>query len=188
VLHYLDLQSTIYIFVSIFTISIILNNKQLHIMKSILLVSALSLLTFFACKSPQTSSVAGEKFGKEITAENAVDLPSVIAKLESQDSVRTKFTAKVESVCQTKGCWMNLVPTTQGEDEIFVKFKDYAFFMPLDIAGKNVIVEGVAFKEVTPVDELKHYAEDEGLSQEEIDKITEPKEEWKFMADGVIVL
>jgi len=102
--------------------------------------------------------------------------------------VRTKFTAKVESVCQVKGCWMNLVPSEAGNDEIFVKFKDYAFFMPLDISGKNVIVEGVAYKEVTPVDELKHYAEDEGLPQEEIDKIVEPKEEIKFMADGVIVL
>ena len=157
-------------------------------MKSLLFLCSLTLFTVFACKSPQTSSVAGEKFGKEITAENPVDLPSVVAKLQTQDSIRTKFTAKVESVCQVKGCWMNLVPITAGDQEIFVKFKDYAYFMPLDIAGKNVILEGVAYKEVTPVDELKHYAEDEGLSQEEIDKITEPKEELKFMADGVIIL
>jgi len=60
--------------------------------------------------------------------------------------------------------------------------------MPLDLAGSNVIVDGIAYKEVTGVDELRHYAEDEGKSPEEIAKITEPVEELKFMADGVIIL
>ena len=60
--------------------------------------------------------------------------------------------------------------------------------MPLDLAGSEVIVEGIAYREITTVDELKHYAEDEGLSAEEIAKITEPAEELKFMADGVIIL
>ena len=84
---------------------------------------------------------------------------------------------------------MNLVPDDGNEAKsIFVKFKDYGFFMPLDLAGEKVVMEGVAYKELTSVDELKHYAEDEGLSQEEIDKITQPKEELKFMANGVIVL
>jgi hypothetical protein len=57
--------------------------------------------------------------------------------------------------------------------------------MPLDLAGKEVVMNGYAFKDVTSVDELKHYAEDEGLSQAEIDGITEPKKELKFMASGV---
>ena len=49
-------------------------------------------------------------------------------------------------------------------------------------------MDGFAFKEVTPVDELRHYAEDEGMSKEEIAAITEPKEELKFMASGVLLL
>jgi len=48
-------------------------------------------------------------------------------------------------------------------------------------------MEGKAYKEETSVEELKHYAEDEGLSQEEIDAITEPVYELKFMASGVIL-
>ena len=84
---------------------------------------------------------------------------------------------------------MNLIPTEGPTDQsVFVKFKDYGFFMPLDLAGSEVIVQGKAYKEVTSVDELRHYAEDEGLSAEEIAKITEPEEELKFMADGVIIL
>lgn len=50
------------------------------------------------------------------------------------------------------------------------------------------MVKGKAFKETTSVDELKHYAQDEGKSQTEIDAITSPQEEMKFLADGVVVL
>ena len=146
-------------------------------------------LAIIACKGPQKESAPGEKFGKEITADKAISFDDMITQISGQDSLRTKFKATVESVCQAKGCWMNLVSSESVNDpSIFVKFKDYGFFMPLDIAGKEVIVEGVAYREVTPVDELRHYAEDEGKSEEEIMAITEPKEELKFMADGVIVL
>jgi len=157
-------------------------------MKKIFSIILLAAIFFIGCKSPQKESAPGEKFGKMITSNNPSQIEKVVGLLNTQDSVRTQMQAKVESVCQVKGCWMNLVSEEGNEGEMFVKFKDYGFFMPLDIAGKSVIVEGVAYKEVTPVDELKHYAEDEGLSQEEIDKITEPKEELKFMADGVIIL
>ena len=158
-------------------------------MKIITRLLFLGLIAFVACKGPQKESTPGEKFGAEITADEAIAFDQVIKMIETQDSLRTKFKATVEAVCQAKGCWMNLVGAPENVDpSIFVKFKDYGFFVPLDIAGKEVIVEGVAYKEVTSVEELKHYAEDEGKSQEEIDQITEPVEELKFMADGVIVL
>ena len=43
--------------------------------------------------------------------------------------------------------------------------------MPKDIAGMEVILEGNAFVEQTSVDELRHYAEDEGKTAEEIEAI-----------------
>ncbi len=131
----------------------------------------------------------GENIGATITDPKPIDMATLVRKIETQDTVQTQLKAKVEGVCQVKGCWMNLVPIDGSSDEsIFVKFTEYAFFMPLDLAGQNVIVEGKAYKEVTTVDELRHYAEDEGLSAAEIAKITEPVEELKFMADGVIIL
>jgi Domain of unknown function (DUF4920) len=84
---------------------------------------------------------------------------------------------------------MNLVdPATASDEKLLVKFKDYAFFVPKDIAGREVMVEGKAYKEVTSVEELRHYAEDAGKSAEEIAKITEPVTEKKFMASGVVLL
>ena len=112
-------------------------------------------------------------------------MDEVTAELATQDTLQTLVKGKVESVCQKKGCWMNIV-SEEGES-IFVKFKDYGFFIPLDLAGSEVVMNGKAFKEVTSVEELKHYAEDEGLSKEEIDKIVDPEEEYKFLATGVFV-
>jgi len=158
-------------------------------MNKLIILTALVLISFVACKPAPAPAEPGKTYGTAVTADNAIDIDRLLTQLSSQDSVKTKLRGTVESVCQTKGCWMNLVPEDGNEAKsIFVKFTDYAFFMPIDLAGEKVVIEGVAYKEVTPVDELKHYAEDEGLSQEEIDKITEPKEELKFMADGVIVL
>lgn len=129
-------------------------------------------------------------FGKQISSDGAIAYDELYAQLKTVDEIKNvKVKARVTGVCQAKGCWMNLTSSTaDNSNALFVKFKDYGFFMPKDIAGRDVIVEGRAYKEITPVDELRHYAEDEGLPEEEILAINEPKEELKFMAHGVILL
>lgn len=129
-----------------------------------------------------------EFFGEKIDPAGAISLASLQEQLKGKDSVIVTLEAQVEGVCQAKGCWMNLVSDDMPDEPIFVKFKDYAFFMPKDIAGRTVIANGVAYKEVTSVDELRHYAEDGGASKEEIAAIDTPKEELKFMARGVKLL
>lgn len=140
-----------------------------------------------ACNS--TRSITGKTFGEPITAKGAITYDDLLKKLDGQDSLAVKVRGAVEGVCQAKGCWMNIVSAKDpSKESMFVKFKDYGFFMPKDIAGREVIMEGYAYREVTPVDELKHYAEDEGKSQAEIDAITQPKVELKFMASGVMLV
>lgn len=129
-------------------------------------------------------------FGAGVTNQaNPQSLADVIKQLDTQDSMNVVVKAKVREVCQAKGCWMSLVDS-QGdtEEELFVKFLDYAFFVPKDIAGREVLIEGVAYKEETSVDELRHYAEDANKSAEEIAAITEPSIEKKFMATGVVLM
>ena len=74
-----------------------------------------------------------------------------------------------------------------GNDTLFIKFKDYGFFVPLDASGKEVIVEGKAYVNKVSGADLKHYAEDAGKSEEEIAEITEPKIEYAFEANGVLI-
>ena len=168
---------------------------------------ALSLSFLIACKPATDSSSADDASAADSTAmansatdentfgagvsrqENPTALADVVTQLETQDSVAVVMKAKVGEVCQVKGCWMNLVDTeAKTQEQLFVKFKDYAFFVPKDIVGREVLIEGVAYKEETSVDELRHYAEDAKKSPEEIAAITEPSVEKKFMATGVVLL
>jgi len=105
--------------------------------------------------------------------------------LQVGDTLNTKMTAKVGEVCQMKGCWMTL--NLADGNQVMVKFKDYGFFVPKDIAGKEVIVNGKAFVEEMSVDDQKHFAEDAGKSKEVIAAIDAPKKTFSFEADGVLI-
>ncbi|MCW4467855.1 DUF4920 domain-containing protein [Flavobacterium sp. MFBS3-15] len=127
-------------------------------------------------------------FGSKISADKALTKEQMIAKyknLKPGDTVSVKFKSRIKDVCQKKGCWMAM--ELPNGKESFVKFKDYAFFVPLNASNSDAIVSGKAFVSETSVAQLKHYAKDGGQSDAEIAKITEPKIEYKFMADGVLI-
>lgn len=155
-------------------------------------IALLGICTFLSCKQAATpTAVEGgmSYYGEKISADGAITYDELLQKLESADSLNNvKVTGTIDGVCQAKGCWMNIVSTQdESKESMFVKFKDYGFFMPLDASGSTAIMEGKVYKEETSVDELRHYAEDEGKSAEEIAAITEPVTELKFMAHGVIL-
>ncbi len=105
--------------------------------------------------------------------------------LAVNDTVQSKFSGEVLEVCQAKGCWMKL--TLKDGQEAMVRFKDYGFFMPKDIAGRKVIVNGLAFVSEMSVEDQRHYAKDAGKSDAEITEITTPKKTYGFEADGVVL-
>jgi hypothetical protein len=154
--------------------------------KKIALISAVLLFT-------ASISFSQQFFGEKISTKKAISYEALLAKLEKMDAkskpIEVKVKGDVSAVCQVKGCWMKIVSKKDAaKPQLFVKFKDYAYFMPKDLPGGQVVMKGKAYIEETSVDELRHYAEDDGKSPDEIAKITEPKRELKFMADGVVVL
>ena len=158
-------------------------------MKNIIFLCLVVLSAACAQNTEPVMSQEGSQYGDLITAENAISYEALLKELgEQKEITNVKVEGKVEGVCQAKGCWMNIVSEKDANLEpMFVKFKDYGFFMPKDLAGSKVIMHGKAFKEETSVDELRHYAEDDGKSKEEIEAITEPKVELKFLADAVLI-
>jgi HD superfamily phosphodiesterase len=127
----------------------------------------------------QEDSFLGESFD----VEKEIDLAKLVSEMDDSDSLDAVVEAKVTEVCQAKGCWMK-VELPNGES-MRVTFKDYGFFMPKDLAGKSVKMNGVAKIEETDLETLKHFAEDAGKPKEEIEKITEPRMDYKFVASGV---
>lgn len=165
-------------------------------MRTILTFLMISLLTV-SCKDKgqeaEKQEVAKEEvayasYGDKINDENVISTEQMAEKYKSMsvgDTMNIKTVAKVNEVCQNKGCWMTL--NLENGEEAMVKFKDYGFFMPKDIAGKEVILNGKAYVNEVPVDEQRHYAEDAGKTKEEIAAITEPKKTYSFEADGVLI-
>ena len=161
-------------------------------MKNIILITALSIALVSCNKKEETlvkseSKMTYASFGDKITTDNSITKDEMLAKyktLKSGDTLKVKVATKINEICQNKGCWMTL---DLGNDvKAFVKFKEYGFFVPMNAQKRAAVVEGKAFVEETSVAELKHYAEDEGKSADEIAKITEPKTEYKFLAHGVL--
>ena len=83
---------------------------------------------------------------------------------------------------------MTVVSAADTSKVINVRFKDYGFFVPKDLSGAKIVMNGKAFSEMTPVEELKHYAEDAGKTAEEIELITDPEYQLKFYASGVKIM
>ena len=135
-------------------------------------------------QQPQPAS-KGVTYGAGSTNQGAINVND-IEKNARNNKFEGKVTGKVVEVCKEKGCWMKI--ERAGGEKMMVKFKDYGFFMPLDIVGKEVVLDGEASVKEVSVKQLKHYAEDAGKTKEEIAKIKEPKKELQFVAKGVLVL
>jgi hypothetical protein len=132
--------------------------------------------------------VSYASFGAKIKADKALSKDQMLTKykaLKKGDTLKVKFTSTIKAVCKKKGCWMEMeLPNNQVS---FVRFKDYGFFVPLNADKSEAVVSGRAYIDVISVEERRHYAKDEGKSEEEIAKITEPKITYAFQADGVLI-
>lgn len=139
---------------------------------------------------PAGNAVVGDHYGADVSKvlENkAITVEQLKSDLKSTNKAENiSVKGVVTGVCPKKGCWVTI--KTEDESSFFVKMKDYAFFVPTALKGKNVVLEGTAEKKITSVDELKHYAKDAKKSKAEIDAINKPKEEIRFMADGIKVV
>jgi hypothetical protein len=154
-------------------------------MKKVLLFVCSIVFALAGFAQDPASAAKGITYGAGTTAEGSVPVADMEKKM-SNNKYEGKVTGKVVEVCKEKGCWMKI--EKPGGETMMVKFKDYGFFMPQDIVGKEVVLDGAASVKETSVKQLQHYAKDAGKSKEEIEKIKKPKKDVQFVASGVLVL
>jgi hypothetical protein len=143
----------------------------------------LAILIISCSNNIQEKQIFGDQ---NITEEGKISGLELLNTLASNDSAQVKVEAKINSICQKKGCWMyvDLGDTT----EMLVRFKDYEFFVPMDATDKIAMIEGIAKVDTLSVKWQKHLKEDANASQEEIDAISEPKIMYSIAeATGVII-
>ena len=155
-------------------------------MKRYLMVFIVMFVAGVVHAQDPVSAQKGVTYGSGTNKEGDLVSSDLLPSRIQQDKYVGKITGKVVEVCQEKGCWMKLQKSDGAH--LMVKFKDYKFFMPKDILGKEVVLEGQAVVKQVSVEQLKHYAKDAGKSEEEIEKIKESKREIQFIAAGVLVL
>lgn len=144
---------------------------------------ALLGICLVSCKQ---ETMKGDYFGEEFAiSDQASKTAAPYDQIVGKDSLQTQVVGEIKEVCQAKGCWMKV--QLGSNEEVFVRFKDYGFFVPKDAAGKRVVMNGAAFFEEMSVEDQRHYAEDEGASEDELALITSPKKTLRFEADGVLI-
>ncbi|MGB5188968.1 DUF4920 domain-containing protein [Robiginitalea sp.] len=153
------------------------------------------LVLFSGCKEVKTETPAPAEVAEEPAfliagapiSEGEIylqsELDQVFSDLRPGDSLNTRFEAEVSEVCQSKGCWMRV--NLPNDESVMVRFKDYGFFVPKDISGKKVIVEGRAFISEVPEEERRHMAEDAGAADSVIAQIRGSEFQNGFEATGV---
>lgn len=123
--------------------------------------------------------VSYSKYGVEVSPEDATPLENFLTEVNTEEAM-FKISGTVEEVCQSKGCWMTL--RNEQNQSVRVTFKDYGFFVPKDIQGREVILEGTASVAELEEDVAKHYADDAGKEYDE-----SMKQEVSIVALGVLV-
>lgn len=127
----------------------------------------------------------GKSYGPvKVEVDKAISVQDMLKKYEGKTGeMEFTFEGKLNEICSKAGCWVNI---DKGNGETFmVRFKDHFTIPPDTKAGTEAYLHGVMFRDTISVDMLRHFAEDAGKSQEEIEKITEPKFELGFTADGI---
>lgn len=76
-------------------------------------------------------------YGKKLGGLHPTKLAELLDRPEAGKTVRLEGT--IDKVCQARGCWLEL---KQGAQGVHVTFAGYSFFVPKDMAGKAVALEG----------------------------------------------
>lgn len=155
-------------------------------MKRSLFLFAAMLMAGIAQAQEPVSAQKGVTYGAGTNAEGVLVSTDLLSSRMQKDKFSGKVTGKVTDVCLEKGCWMKLEKADGSP--LTVKFKDYKFFMPKDIVGKEVVLEGYAMVKEVTVEQQKSLAKESGKSAVDIENIKEPKREVQFVASGVLVL
>ncbi|MBJ2122900.1 DUF4920 domain-containing protein [Flavobacterium sp. IB48] len=139
---------------------------------------------------PDGNALVGDYYGEEVSStfsNTAITVAELEKDLKTTNKIeKVAVRGEVTDVCPKRGCWISI--RTEDGASFFVKMKDYAFFVPTALKGKNVVLEGDAERKVTSVEELKHYAKDAKKSKAEIEAIKASKYEIRFLANGIKVV
>ena len=106
------------------------------------LVLIVTFSMILGCRPQPLNGLYGENFD---TAK-FISVDQLLNSMEGKNMVNTTVKGTITASCQDDGCWLEL-SSIKGEP-VHVDW-DEKFHLPTDVEGKNVIVNGYAFRDST---------------------------------------
>jgi len=100
-------------------------------------------MILMACNR-DTAEITGEKFGQGVTLAQAMPVNEVFNHAADLNGQVVRISGTISDMCKHKGCWMQV---KDGDQVLTVRFKDEAFTLPLESAGRKVDFEGLLIAE-----------------------------------------
>lgn len=120
-----------------------------------------------------------ETFGAAMPeATEPVALAALVAQHEEYADKSVVVVARVSQVCQKKGCFF---VAKDGATTVRVSFKDYSFFVPTDISGRDVTLVGKLKQVELTEEQAAHLEEDMGSA----DVAVAPGPQFEIVASAV---
>ena len=152
----------------------------MHTSRTVSLVIFLLVAAFTAAAGAPSEIPPGSDFGAGLTLSELTSLAEVVRAPEKFEARPVLLRGRISDVCQRKGCWVVL---RDGGEQVRVRFHDYAFFLPTDVAGSEAFVEGLVNVEELSQKAARHYATES--VDGDPDSIAGPQREVGLTATGV---
>ena len=153
-------------------------------MKSLYLSTAL-LFSINAWAQQHTALPHGTVYGTKPDVTSMMPAKNLETYMGTRTRINTTIEGKVIKVTKTKGGWFEM---DAGNGKIIAAhFKDYNIILPKELAGRTVIIEGVAQK-LFIADDLQHMAGDTVTGKKQHQVKTDPKQVLSFESSGLVVL
>ena len=129
---------------------------------------------------PIATTDTSETFGAELTGDqDSMTLGTLMQDPDTWANETVRVQTRVAKVCQKKGCFFI---AQDGATTVRVSFRDYGFFVPTDIGGKTVLLEGSLVRVERSEEQAEHLASDLGGNTR-----VAPGLAWEIIADAVQV-
>jgi hypothetical protein len=126
----------------------------------------------------------GMVYGQKPDTLTVMTAGKVEAFMDKKARITTAIEGKVIRVTKTKGGWFEM---DAGNGKIIAAhFKDYNITLPKELAGRTVIIDGVAQK-LFIADDLQHMAGDTVAGKKQHQVKTDPKRKVTFEVKGLLV-
>jgi hypothetical protein len=90
------------------------------------------------------TATATERYGAPLTLKTPQTLDAAVQSLGDRPAATVLIESTVAKACEQRGCWIEL---QSPSSKLHITFKDEAFFVPVTLVGKTVLVEGQLTKE-----------------------------------------